>query len=199
MPPKAKRLPVAAKVSAATRRKEACITAIAEVFPDFAEDTSFCDDLAKKVLACAAEAGCPDDFRDALEDALMGVDNIAILLADVYGRLLDLGIVKAQETDESEDKMQASEAAEDRRPGGLSEKKLSSIFSKELRKRERAIGDHEVSAAARKCEHSWDSTGAGGMHCQVCNFETKDKSYTCTKGCCIRLCGKCWWKWKEQA
>ena len=91
---------------------------------------------------------------------------------------------------------------------GMTEKRLRSVFAKELRKREtggmksrsqnftRGAGDHEVSAASLRCEHAWSSSGAAGIRCQICNFETKDKSYNCKQpGCEIKLCGSCQWKW----
>merc|ERR1719384_2387144 len=72
----------------------------------------------------------------------------------------------------------------------LSVKRFESIFSKELKKRERAAGPHAVTAEAMACCHDWDGTGVGGVLCQVCNFETKDSSYTCKFDCGVQLCGK---------
>merc|ERR1711933_443854 len=115
-------------------------------------------------------------------------------LEEIYSGLVATGIVK-----EAEPKGEASSSA---RPCGapvLSTKRFESIFSKELKNRERAAGPHEVTAEAMACLHDWDGTGCGGIHCQVCNFEAKDKSYTCKFDCGVGLCGKCWWKWKEKA
>merc|ERR1711879_826772 len=81
---------------------------------------------------------------------------------------------------------------------GVSFKRFETVFSKELKKRERSAGGHEVSSKALECTHDWDSTGAGGVVCQVCNFETKDRSYCCSQDCGVKLCGSCWWKWKEK-
>lgn len=94
---------------------------------------------------------------------------------------------------------------------GMTEKRLRMTFAKELKKRDtggmkkgltastRGAGDHEVTEASMRCDHNWSSSGAGGVRCQICNFETKDNSYNCRHpGCEIKLCGSCHWKWTHK-
>mmetsp|Transcript_85410 Transcript_85410/g.134861 ORF Transcript_85410/g.134861 Transcript_85410/m.134861 type:complete len:198 (+) Transcript_85410:79-672(+) len=80
----------------------------------------------------------------------------------------------------------------------LTSKRFETIFSKELGKRERAAGLHSVTKVAMACVHSWDNTGTAGLRCQVCNFDTKERSWTCNLGCGVRLCGSCMFKWKSK-
>jgi len=181
--------------STKSQQKDACTAVIASAFPDFADDSSFCEEIATDVLVVVANISSAEGLKDPLQMALAGREDedSTSVLAEVFRGLADAGII--------EDRSPVTEdtpAASPNQPV-LSEKKFLKIFSKELRNRERAAGAHEVSAEALACLHNWDSTGTGGMHCQVCNFETKDKSYTCDFGCGIRLCGSCWWKWKEKA
>jgi len=87
-------------------------------------------------------------------------------------------------------------------PAGLSEKRFRGMFAKELSQRERGggkqakhqgkatksevdrlAGGHQVSKKSLECEHVWSSSGAAGVRCQVCNFETKKNSHTCKKSC----------------
>merc|ERR1712087_166412 len=128
-------------------------------------------------------------------DALAGVDNADAVLSDVYARLQTCGLVQVATSAASEKSTAAKQACEP----VLTTKRFESIFSKELKSRERAAGPHGVSRTALACLHDWDGTGTAGMRCQVCDFETKDRSYTCALDCGVRLCGKCWWKWKEKA
>lgn len=183
------------------RQKEECTVIIANAFPDFAEDIGFCRELAEKVLECVGSASRPSDFKQALEDALAGVeeDEAAAVLASVYTQLLDAGLVQATNTTQSAS-VEVAVVDKEERPqtAGVTAKRLEVVFSKEIGRRERAAGGHVVSSKARSCAHTWDSTGAGGVRCQVCNFETKDNHYCCTRGCDVQLCGKCWWKWRER-
>merc|ERR1712151_712644 len=122
----------------------------------------------------------------------MGTDNV---LHDLFAGLQACGLVEStavEPVEKSSSNKKASEPV-------LSAKRFESIFSKELKSRERAAGPHGVSRTALACLHDWDGTGTAGMRCQVCDFETKDRSYTCALDCGVRLCGKCWWKWKERA
>jgi hypothetical protein len=100
---------------------------------------------------------------------------------------------------------------------GLSEKRFLAIFGKELQKRQagggkkakhqgkevkieidRFAGGHRVTRKSLSCDHRWSGSGAAGVRCQVCNFETQQNSYHCSKrpACGIALCGSCNWKWK---
>lgn len=80
----------------------------------------------------------------------------------------------------------------------LTSKKFESIFAKQIGKRERAAGPHRVTAEAMSCTHSWDNSGTAGLQCQICGFETKERSWTCNIGCGVQLCGSCMWRWKEK-
>lgn len=198
MAPKAK-----AKSSAGqpkgSKRKETCAAIIAEVFPDFADDASFCAELAGQVIGIIKDVKSADQLRNALEDALAGKEDAEViaLLSDVYGRLQAAGLA----TPAAEEAAEAVQTTADKVAAlpVLSLKRFDGIFSKELRNRERAAGNHTVTSEALACLHDWDNTGAGGVHCQVCNFETKDNHYCCKFDCGVQLCGKCWWKWKEKA
>merc|ERR1712224_37778 len=99
----------------------------------------------------------------------------SLVLTDLYDRLVALGL-KSEESvhDEADAESTKSANESEARSTGISGKRLEAVFSKELRSRERAAGKHEVSSQALACQHTWDNTGAGGMHCQICNFETKD-------------------------
>lgn len=205
MPPKAKsRTSAKGKAkSVVDSRKETCAAVIAAVFPDFAEDTGFCSELAEKVLHCAASITDPSELQDALEDALAGRDDVMSVLADVHSRLVLSEILSTEAPNATEGEMADSTegvSAEDKKPKRVvvSVKKMELTFSKELKNRERSAGGHQISPDALACQHSWDNSGAGGMLCQICNFETKDRSYSCSRECDVRLCGKCWWKWKEK-
>jgi len=188
----------AARAKLPSARKEACAAVIAEAFPDFAEDADFCLELAAKALTVAGGATGPGDFREALEDALAGVEDEDAVLAQVYDGLLGAGVVRGLE-DEAAGATDVAAAGKSVQPGGISRKRFEALFGKELGKRERAAGAHQVSEGALACEHRWDNTGAGGVHCQICNFETKANSYNCMNGCDIKLCGNCWWKWDKKA
>jgi hypothetical protein len=205
MPPKVKSS-AAVKAKPKTKaqlRRDACTNVIVDAFPDFADDLSFCADIADKVLDCAAIVQSPSDLQQALEDAIAGEtpSSESQILQTVFDSLVVAEIINATAVQDTQDDDNATKVkAEDNKPrgAGVSKKRLETVFSKEIKKRERAAGQHEVSSQALACNHSWDNTGAGGMRCQVCNFETKDNSYRCSLGCDVRLCGKCWWKWKEK-
>jgi len=181
------------------KQKEACVAVIASAFPDFADDSSFCEEVAIELLATAVGISSAEGLKDPLQMVLAGREDedLSGVLAEIFRGLTDAGII--------EDRNLVTEDVADQDPAPaatqpvLSEKRFLKTFSKELKNRERAAGAHEVSAEALACLHNWDNTGTGGMRCQVCNFETKDKSYTCEFGCGVRLCGSCWWKWKEKA
>merc|ERR1719410_2767174 len=179
------------------QQREDCVAIIASAFPDFADDSSFCEEVPNELLVVATTATSAQELKDPLHVVLVGRedDDASCILAEVFQGLVDAGICPM------EDCSLATAHARTTTPSQpvLSEKKFEKIFSKELKNRERAAGAHEVSAQALGCLHNWDNSGAGGMRCQVCNFETKDKSYTCDFGCGVRLCGSCWWKWKEKA
>merc|ERR1712241_834855 len=129
-------------------------------------------------------------------------DEAASLLQAVYddlvaNRLLAASTAAAEDNaDEDVSVAAASEGAGAR--DGLSSKRFEAIFSKELKKRNRAAGPHCVSAEALACVHSWDNTGTGGLPCQVCAFETKDRSWTCNLDCGVQLCGGCMYTWKTR-
>jgi len=184
-----------AKVKTDTKRTKAT-SAVAGAFPDFADDDAFCGELAQRVLA-AIEGGVVDNdaLQTALEDALLGQseeDAASAVDAMILG-LEAVGLISAPEA-----AVVAVQPAAPAAAAVLSEGRFKSIFSKELARRERAAGEHTVSKKALACLHDWDSTGVGGIRCQVCDFETKDKSYGCRFDCGVQLCGKCWWKWKER-
>merc|ERR1711971_1019240 len=113
----------------------------------------------------------PKDLEEPLEDALAGVDDALAVVSSVYDLLLGKGLVY-----ETKAEAPANATVENvtRPVAGLSRKKFESIFSKELKKRDRAA-ECEVSAEALACLHCWDNTGAGGVRCQVCTFETKER------------------------
>ena len=150
------------------KAQKVCAVILAKAFPDFAEDESFVGELAERVLTvCVNDATLgPADLYVPLEDALAGTSDAEAILAIVHFELVSAGLVKVSEAP-------AEAAVERMAPSGISTRRFESIFSKELKKRERAGGKHMVSAEALACEHCWDTTGCGGVVCQICNFETK--------------------------
>jgi len=162
----------------ATRRKKACMSVIEMNFPDFADDGDFCAILAELVLSCIDVVQVPNDLRDPLADALQGTEDIDTTLAAVHAGLIDAKLIASA-------KPQAL----------VSEKRIGSVFSKEFKKRRG--GDVALSAEALACLHTWDNTGAAGVHCQICDFETTERSHGCER-CDIKLCGSCWWKWSKK-
>jgi hypothetical protein len=90
--------PVGAKIQTKARRRtqDACIDIIAAVFPDFVEDSTFCAELADKVLECIVDAAGPSAYANALDDALLGMPDPSVVLSDLHSRLIDAGLVKVQ-------------------------------------------------------------------------------------------------------
>lgn len=218
MPPKGKAAakPKAAPKSAADPRKSACAALIGAAFPEFAGDDDFYAELAGSVVTALGDITSRGQLSDPLEMALAGKtgQEIATALESVYAGLVAAGLVKDPASSGPTAAVARGAAAVaaggpaaaasggPAAPAGapaLSTKRFESIFSKELKNRERAAGPHEISVEAMACLHDWDGTGSGGVRCQICSFETKDRSYTCKFDCGVHLCGKCWWRWKEKA
>jgi len=183
------------KVTRSVSTTVSMITAIVtSVFEDFSTDSSYCQEMAEKVDGVLENVLSADSeaLRNALGDALTGYTQVEgeLLLGSLYDGLLREGLVVLKTQSQ-----QVCAPAE----GVLSSKRFCSIFSKELKKRERAAGPHGVTDEALACLHNWDNSGTAGMACQICVFETKDRSWTCNLGCGVRLCGSCCFKWKTKA
>jgi hypothetical protein len=177
-----------------------------DVFSDYADDEGYIDDLAERTLAVVVSAGAAitaDDFEDALEDALASCEDATAATVEIVSRLCAADLIGAPDTDV---KQVAAGAAAALGPGSstmvassnVSSKRFAAVFSKELRKRERAAGEHEVPVEALTCSHAWDGSGVAGVKCQICAHETTKKSYCCFKDCGVKLCGSCWWNWKKK-
>ena len=92
-----------------------------------------------------------------------------------------------------------AESANIKRLGGVSLQGLKGAFHKELSKRPAYDKEPTVSAAALACgSHQFFGDQLGGLTCQICSFETKDRVWKCNKGCDIALCGSCMDKYKKK-
>jgi len=76
----------------------------------------------------------------------------------------------------------------------VSMSRVRAVFGKEAKKRRdvMVIGDD-----ALHCRHEFFGEPCGGLKCQVCDFETKNRVWKCGKQCSIGLCGSCAFKWKK--
>merc|ERR1719281_1359550 len=114
---------------------------IENAFPDFAGDSAFIEELASEVLAIVTDVSSAEQLRDPLEMALVGGDEqeVALTLKVMYDSLVAAGLVK--EPKQKASAVSSAPAAPYGQPV-LSTKRLESIFSKELKKHERASGPH---------------------------------------------------------
>mmetsp|Transcript_50059 Transcript_50059/g.117661 ORF Transcript_50059/g.117661 Transcript_50059/m.117661 type:complete len:163 (-) Transcript_50059:144-632(-) len=76
--------------------------------------------------------------------------------------------------------------------------RVSTVFSKQIAKRERAAGLPDLTSDQCSCRHEWRGEKGGGPRCQICDFETTNTVWKCRLGCDITLCGSCSHRWKTK-
>lgn len=86
------------------------------------------------------------------------------------------------------------------RYGGITINSVKGMFSKEVASRPSYDREPKVPPQALACgrQHIFFGDLLGGLHCQICDFETKDRVWKCKKECGIALCGNCMDKWKNK-
>jgi hypothetical protein len=73
---------------------------------------------------------------------------------------------------------------------------VKGAFSKEIARRPTYDQEPSVPASSLACRtHAFFGDQLGGLKCQICDFETKDRVWKCQKECGIALCGNCMDKW----
>lgn len=86
------------------------------------------------------------------------------------------------------------------RLGGLTLNYVRGVFSKEVARRNAYDAEPTLPPSALACgrNHAFYGDQLGGLRCQVCDFETKDRVWKCKLDCGIALCGSCMDKWKSK-